>query len=64
MRSLKPADPDPGFPCKLCAVRPDIDCDHRPADPLWTMGPPPPDDEDGRTVAGRAARKSGRWSMQ
>jgi len=47
MMSLKPSDPDPGFPCKRCAVRPDVDCQHRPADPVWSMGPSPPD-ADGR----------------
>lgn len=52
MRTLKPSDPDPGFPCKLCAVRPDLDCSHRPADPLWTMGPEPPDEDGRRTAMG------------
>lgn len=36
---------DPGFPCRLCGVRPDLDCPHRPADPSWSMGPTPPSDE-------------------
>jgi len=47
MKIIRPVTPDPGFPCKRCGVRPDVDCAHRPADPFWSMGPPPPD-EDGR----------------
>ena len=39
--------PDPGFPCYYCGVKPDIACEHRPADPEWSMGPEPPA-EDGR----------------
>lgn len=42
-----PTPKDPGFPCPHCGVRPDVACARRPADPYWTMGPPPPD-TDGR----------------
>lgn len=31
----------PGYPCPNCSVRPDIDCEHRPADPEWRKVPPP-----------------------
>lgn len=34
---------DPGYPCPLCQVRPDVACRHRPADPDWSMGPSLPD---------------------
>lgn len=26
---------EPGRPCPLCDVRPDVACRHRPADPQW-----------------------------
>lgn len=28
---------EPGQPCGLCGVRPDVACSHRPADPDWTQ---------------------------
>lgn len=39
-------------PCKLCGVRPDVACRHRPADTSWSMGDAPPD-EDGRAAGNR-----------
>ncbi len=45
-----PTPKDPGFPCPHCGVRPDVACARRPADPYWSMGPEPPD-EDGRRKA-------------
>lgn len=62
MFPLRPSAPDPGFPCKRCGVRPDVDCDHRPADPHWSMGPEPPD-TDGRRLDA-PSRKNGRWSLK
>ncbi|APZ81769.1 hypothetical protein vBEliSR6L_4 [Erythrobacter phage vB_EliS_R6L] len=56
MKIIRPKAPDPGFPCKRCGVRPDVDCDHRPADPFWTMGPEPPDEDNRR-------RSGSRWSL-
>jgi hypothetical protein len=34
---------EPGSPCGLCGVRPDVACSHRPADPGWA---PPDQDRD------------------
>lgn len=61
MRTLRPNTPDPGFPCRLCAVRPDVDCAHRPADPLWSMGPEPRETDQRRLDS--PGRKTSRWSL-
>jgi len=34
---------NPGYPCTLCQVRPDVACRHRPADEDWSMGKDPPE---------------------
>lgn len=39
---------NPGYPCPLCQVRPDVPCRHRPADPEWSMGDDPPDPDQRR----------------
>lgn len=42
MTEIWPNKGEPGFPCRLCGVRPDVACRHRPADPSWSMGTAPP----------------------
>lgn len=58
----RPEKPRPtGLPCWGCAVRPDVSCAHRPADPHWSMGPPPPETDGRRLTPG--ALKNARWSL-
>lgn len=39
---------EPGAPCALCQVRPDVACRHRPADPNWSMGAAPVETDNRR----------------
>lgn len=56
MKVIRPKAPDPGFPCKRCGVRPDVSCEHRPADPYWSMGPAPPETDGRRVQSGGGGR--------
>lgn len=46
---------EPGYPCSLCQVRPDVSCRHRAADTSRSMGVTPKD-EDGRKTSPSRAR--------
>lgn len=54
---------EPGAPCWLCGVRPDVECQHRAADPAWQR-PVFEDPPDGRLTnrgAYRVATRYGRY---
>lgn len=50
---------EPGQPCPYCAVRPDVPCRHRSADPTWQNVTPTARDDKRKDSGKTQARDAG-----